>query len=367
MGVGGLDFGFTSTGCGTGTATNSSSALRPSAAAPASSVPPFPFPFSFSSSPFVTPPSSTTTTPPPPPPPLTTTTTTTALDGSNVLVKELDRLSILERNEVLTVFTQQQRQLQSEQRQQQKEEQQKVKEEIQHSLLARELTQMSLQERESILHDIHGVSNDIPVEESSPELIANALNDFITLIRQEEAETAFRKGGSSSIPALSSSLSSSALDLALSINRNYIYNNRSFLLLFLRAERFNILLALDRLKIFLQHKLDLFGLDKLCQQRISYSDLTDGEDISALETGALQVLPERDPAGRAIVVFFSPAIDHRQQCKHLVRFFPIIFSYSIPFFIPPAFFVVSDRCHPFLFLLYFDHTFWISRMLFWNN
>ena len=115
---------------------------------------------------------------------------------------------------------------------------QQKKEEIQQE----KLHKMTLQERESILHDIHGVSNDVPIEESSPELISKSLSDFITLIRQEEANIMASRGPSSS--------SSSALEIALATDPTYIYSNTSFLLLFLRAENFNLLLSLERLKKF---------------------------------------------------------------------------------------------------------------------
>lgn len=168
--------------------------------------------------------------------------------------------------------------------------------ETQHSM-NQELQQLSSQQREEVLYDIHGVSGSL---EETEELITQSL----TLLKEHL-----------------SNRSNEVYRLALQHrNADYI-QSREFLLMFLRADDFDTSKAADRLLQFLQQKLDLFGLDKLCQ-RISLQDLNE-DDTQVLMRGYTQLLPHRDRAGRAVIVHmpaFKKFRGHENQVRSMYSY-----------------------------------------------
>ena len=96
---------------------------------------------------------------------------------------------------------------------------------------------------------------------------------------------------------------SGATMLAETINPQFV-NDPAFRLKFLRAERYDPKLAVARVARYFDLKLKLFGESKLCKD-ITYEDL-DREDIEGLKQGFLQILPQRDAAGRAILLVLPP-------------------------------------------------------------
>jgi hypothetical protein len=153
--------------------------------------------------------------------------------------------------------------------------------------LAAELIRLSIQEREEILHDLHGVAPTIP---ETTESIQTALDQLHTHLNKFYANS-----NNTNAPA-------SVYQMALqSENSSQYVLNPSFGLLFLRSELFNIPAAAHKLVRFLQTKLQLFGPSKLCHT-ITLDDLgSDG--LAALESGRFQLLPARDRAGRAVFCF----------------------------------------------------------------
>ena len=145
------------------------------------------------------------------------------------------------------------------------------------ALLASELNQLSLKEREQVYFDVHGVSDSVNEE---PGFVDRCLDSL-------EAYTDGFSG---------------AYAFALSQNEDYV-KNREFRLMFLRAENFDVHRAADRLKMFFEEKLKLFGPEKLAKD-ITVDDL-DEDDLVCLNSGQLQVLPLRDRAGRAVISWMS--------------------------------------------------------------
>jgi hypothetical protein len=161
------------------------------------------------------------------------------------------------------------------------------------SQLAKELMQMSIQERDQALYDVHGVSD---VTEESPELIEERLADL-------EKELSW-------IPK------KKAYDKAKFLLPDYV-GNRTFRLMMLRVESFNACEAAQRVVRYFEEKLELFGQDKLARD-IKLADLDD-DDLISIESGYMQVLPVRDRSGRAVLCCF-PTLRKYKTIENLVGF-----------------------------------------------
>ena len=148
-------------------------------------------------------------------------------------------------------------------------------------LLATELEQLCIQERENILEEIHGVQS-LAVPEN-PEL----LNKALRLLRVEIEKISMKK----------------AYDLAVSKGYDYVLYDVPFRLKFLRATLFDE----KKAAYLLVRHLDLLVkyFDRAALQRpLSVDlDLAGPEESKCLRVGNVQVLPSRDRAGRRVVVY----------------------------------------------------------------
>ena len=88
-------------------------------------------------------------------------------------------------------------------------------------------------------------------------------------------------------------------------NPTYV-QDPTFLVAFLRSERYQVNKAALRFRRFLEEKLGLFGLQKLTSDILLHDLGTDG--LRILQIGNLQILPHRDQAHRR-VIFGIPAIE----------------------------------------------------------
>ena len=147
------------------------------------------------------------------------------------------------------------------------------------AMLAKEMNQLSVEEREKVLEDIHGIARavDEPVD-----YVKNSL----VLIEQELSKITRTRF---------------AFDLAKSQSEEYVSSEKRRLM-FLRADSFDVSKAASRMVRFFDEKYKLFGADKLTKD-IVLADL-DPDDVAALERGFYQVLPEKDCAGRKVLCFF---------------------------------------------------------------
>jgi hypothetical protein len=146
------------------------------------------------------------------------------------------------------------------------------------SMLAKEMNQLSMEEREMVLEDIHGIARVI----DEPQKFIEAC---LALVEKELTK----------IP------SKAAYNLASTISKEYTSSNK-LRLMFLRADSFDAYKAASRMVRFFDEKYALFGAEKLTKD-IVLADL-DPDDIAALETGFYQVLPEKDSAGRKVFCAF---------------------------------------------------------------
>ena len=142
------------------------------------------------------------------------------------------------------------------------------------ALVAMDLNNMSLNDREEVFFELHGVA---PAVDETPDMIARSLEELDENIEKIPVKPAY--------------------DLAEAQDKEYV-RNPDFRIKFLRAERFNSLNAADRLVRFFEQKVRLFGPKKLAKD-IMISDL-DPEDITCLESGMNTSLPVTDRAGRAV-------------------------------------------------------------------
>jgi hypothetical protein len=160
------------------------------------------------------------------------------------------------------------------------------------ALYAKDMFELTGDERNEALHDIHGVSDIIAETPEYIEKHRKLLEHELALLVSRPRQKTF------------------AYQQARQQNPSYI-GSVEFQLLFLRADRWDARDAAARLVGFLEIKLELFGPD-LLTQRVTISDLSK-DDWKSLESGFFQLLPIRDVAGRAILVG-TPML---RQYKHV--------------------------------------------------
>jgi hypothetical protein len=153
-------------------------------------------------------------------------------------------------------------------------------------LVAKEMYLLSLQEREKAYEDIHGVS---AMVHETPELTAASLQTMEHYLQSITSTTTTRDH------------KPSAYQLALVQNRHDYVQDAKLRLMFLRAERFHVEKAANRLLRWLDWKLELFGIEKLCQAHIGLAELN-ADARFMVETGMMQLLPARDNCDRLVQV-----------------------------------------------------------------
>ena len=146
------------------------------------------------------------------------------------------------------------------------------------TLLANELNQLSMDEREKVYYDVHGVAEMI---EETPEFLDQRFHE----LDQELTRLA---------------LFSKVYQEARQQDAKYVENPR-FRLQFLRAGNFQPKHAAKRLLKFLEEKKKFFGMQKLTKD-LDLDDL-EPDDLKCLETGLMQVLPLPDRGGRTILIW----------------------------------------------------------------
>jgi hypothetical protein len=147
------------------------------------------------------------------------------------------------------------------------------------ALLANELNQLSMKEREEVFHDIHGVAEGV---EETPDLLNRRLEQL-----QLELDL------------LNNTPDKDAYNLAKAKSPEYVTSRKSGLM-FLRAARFDTREAAAQIVRYYKEKLLVFGPESLARD-ICLTDLS-REAVACLETGYRQLLPGRDRAGRAILL-----------------------------------------------------------------
>ncbi|KAL3908133.1 MAG: hypothetical protein SGILL_008600, partial [Bacillariaceae sp.] len=152
---------------------------------------------------------------------------------------------------------------------------QEALEEDPESHLAQTMNQLSLEERDKALCDLHGVQ-EIPDE--SPEALTKKLADMANEIDRISPKNAYL--------------------IAKSLSPSYVTNEK-MQLQFLRADKYDPKKAAERLVLFMERKLDIFGRDKLVKD-IDLSDFS-AEELEDAKSGFMMLLDQKDRSGRTIL------------------------------------------------------------------
>ena len=174
-------------------------------------------------------------------------------------------------------------------------------------VVAKAMNQLSFEEREQAYNDIHGVCSPSEEDQEDPIMIEKSLEGVRLQLRgyiqaeqhQQDSTRHYKQqlgvGFSTSPPTL-------ALRIAMGQDPNYVMDD-SFLLMFLRAKEYDATLAAQTILHFLQHKMSLFGRDKLTDD-ITLDDMN-SDDVDTLLNGGFQYVPLQDQTGRHIVAGVS--------------------------------------------------------------
>ena len=152
--------------------------------------------------------------------------------------------------------------------------------------LASDMNAMSVQERLAMQEEIHGVLRKSGDEGGMPEETEEFVASRIQAMLKEVALMS---------PASRRLAWEKAVFFKPSLSQD-----RSLLLMFLRARRFQPLASAILLVNYFETKRDLFG-DELLIHRIRWTDLTE-EEQSMVRAGLYEVLPGRERAGRGVAL-----------------------------------------------------------------
>ena len=167
------------------------------------------------------------------------------------------------------------------------------------SLLAQELSKLSMADRQEAEFDIHGVAEEV---KETPDMIQQQLKAMQAYLvnRHSSSRT---EATTTSDGRFSDSSHWSCYQKAKQQNPAYV-SDPKLLLSFLRAERFQVEAAADRMCSFLELKEKLFGSESISRQ-ITIQDHFDADDQDCLKSGVCQLLPIPDRAGRVVLVWNS--------------------------------------------------------------
>lgn len=167
------------------------------------------------------------------------------------------------------------------------------------SLLAKELNELSVQERDLISDEIHGVRGVICPEET-PEMLEKSLAEL-----------------SMELSCLPPTTTKQAYEESLKYPESYIHTD-DFRLIFLRVELFDAHKAAVRMMKYLDLINWAFG-KKVLQRDISLADF-DNKGREYLRAGYQQIFPGMDRSGRRVGGNFLFPVNPDQPIKNRVRF-----------------------------------------------
>ncbi|CAB9528005.1 Transfer protein [Seminavis robusta] len=150
-------------------------------------------------------------------------------------------------------------------------------------LLADEMEKLSVEEKERTAFDIHGMAH----ESNDPENI----DELLDQLEQEIQKIPDKK----------------AYDKAKYLNEEYV-TGQEFRLMFLRCDKFDVQVSAQRIVTHLENKMDMFGGGPALARKLRLSDLNE-DDIKSLKSGAWQLLPGCDAAGRLVLALSPTCID----------------------------------------------------------
>ena len=169
--------------------------------------------------------------------------------------------------------------------------------------IAADLHSLTVQERQAITDEIHGVGNSVVeetverVQEALKKLredyLSNQNHNFMTVSTDNAADVSHQHKSSHSSKR-------EAYDRAVFL-RPMLAKDDKLHLMFLRAQRFDPCRAAQHIFLYFENKRALFG-DKLLTQKITLKDLTDHE-VRLVREGTNQLLAGRERSGRGIAYY----------------------------------------------------------------
>ena len=169
-------------------------------------------------------------------------------------------------------------------------------------LLSNELLQLSIQDRNALEEEIHGVR--CLAQEETPDLISRSLHQMETVLMNDLIIPPNQKR-----EFLNS----------LSIQNSHVQTD-DFRLRFLRLTLFDATEAARRMVKFLEVGCHFFG-DFVLERPVMLTDLSKKE-AQSLRNGSVQFLPFRDRAGRRILVIINPSThdsDANESLRNMSR------------------------------------------------
>ncbi len=151
-------------------------------------------------------------------------------------------------------------------------------------LISQGLETLSLNKHEKILFEVHGLD---PEQDEEPQFVDRKLQELEKELERINVKEAY--------------------DLAKQQNPSYV-DSRNLRLMFLRSRKFNCHEAAESLVQHFHVKRTLFGDGDVLSRDVHQSDLGP-KDKLLLETGFLQVMPERDAAGRTILLIVCSNVE----------------------------------------------------------
>ena len=206
------------------------------------------------------------------------------------------------------------------------------------ALLAKEMNQLSVEERANVLNDIHGIADDDGDEsgqqQQPPPHTANELEAASTMM---ELENSFSTCATNvSTREKSMDMTSLMQDMQKEINKFFYkpaYNqallqdsefvkDSELWLHMLRVKLYKPKDAANLIVKFFEAKLELFGSMKLAK-KITIDDIYENtNDVKTLQSGCIQLLPNlSDRAGRAILCYFPSLRPLNIPVESVVRCF----------------------------------------------
>ena len=173
--------------------------------------------------------------------------------------------------------------------------------------LAKDMLSLSMEERREALEDLHGVEQLKDEDEAEMQQKLEEIENELNRLRRAELNW----NGSAD-----NKKDTSAYVLAEATDRAYVHD-RKFRMMFLRATRYDPLVAAERMLMYFSMKKRLFGADKLCK-KITIDECFNDDDLESLKHGWVQISPYKDARGRKIV-YSNGAVKSYRTVENAMR------------------------------------------------
>ena len=171
------------------------------------------------------------------------------------------------------------------------------------AIIAKAMTQLSVQEREEVMNELHAVAQ---LQPENPQQMHHLLLQMETAL-QEATPT-----------------EDCGYVLAEFLDPAFV-QNRELRLRFLRADRYDARAAAERMLQYIDLKQRAFGYTKLIS-KIKQNDLN-ADALEILSCGVIRVMPMPDCAGRTIIVIYPSLITEKSsKAWEQMRFYLLSFG-----------------------------------------